>query len=67
MYLPAMLTHFSQRLYQRLKAVAKSAAERVLTAPSHAFLRVSGVRVLPASSLFTLGNRKKSAGAKSGE
>jgi hypothetical protein len=47
--------------------VAKSTAERVLTAPSHAFLRVSWVRDLLANYLFTLGNRKKSAGTKSGE
>ncbi len=60
------LTNCSQRSYHHLKAVVKSAAKRVLTAPSHSFLRVSWVRVLPVSSLFTQGNRKKSAGAKSG-
>ncbi len=59
MYPPGMFTHSSQRSHHRLKVVVKAADEKVLTAPFHSFLRVYWVRVLPASSLFTLGNRKK--------
>jgi hypothetical protein len=59
--------HFSQHSYHHLKAAVKSTTKRVLTTPSHSFLRAYWVRVLPASSLFTLGNIKKSAGAKSGK
>jgi hypothetical protein len=47
--------------------MAKSAAFRVLTVPSHSFLKVFWVRVRLASSLFTLGKRKKLAGARSSE
>ncbi len=59
-----MSIHFSQRSIQRLKAVTKSAAFSVLAAPSHSFLKVSLVRVRPASSLSTFGKRKKSARAE---
>ncbi len=46
--------------------MAKAAATIVRTAPSHYFLNVFWVRVRLASSLFTLGKRKKSAGTRSG-
>jgi hypothetical protein len=62
-----MSIHFLQCSIQHLKAVAKSATFTVLVAPSHSFLKVSLVRVRPASSLFTFGKRKKSAGARSGD
>ncbi len=39
--------------------MAKSLTERVLTAPFHSWMRVK-----PDISLFTVGNRKKSAGAR---
>ncbi len=57
----------TQRLYHCLKAVAKYAAKRVLTAPFNSFLKVSWVRVRQASSLFTFGNREKSVWARFGE
>ncbi len=72
------ILRFSQRIRRRSKrtflwgwnhcrnALAKSAAVILLTAPSHS-LKVSWFRVRPAGSLCTLGNRKLSAGAKSGE
>ncbi len=63
MYNPVISIHFLQCSNQRLKAVEKSAAFRVLAAPSHSFLKVSLVRMRLASSLFTFGKRKKSAGA----
>jgi hypothetical protein len=44
--------------------MSKSAAERVVTAPSYSFLRVSWVRVWLASYLLTLGKRKKSGWCK---
>jgi hypothetical protein len=44
--------------------MSKSVAERVLTAPSHSFLRVSWVRVWLASYLLTLRKRKKSGWCK---
>ncbi len=62
-----MSIHFLQRSNQRLKAMAKSAALRFFAAPSHSFLKVSLVRMRPASSLFTFGKRKKSAWARSHE
>jgi hypothetical protein len=51
-----------QCLYHFLKVLAKSATERVHTAPTHSFLRISW-----ASSLFALENREMSVGSKSGE
>jgi hypothetical protein len=48
-----------------MKAAAKMAAKIVLTAPSHSLLKVSWMRVRSASSLFTLGNRKKLVGVRS--
>ncbi len=59
--------HFWQRSYHRRKAVANSSAEMLLVTPSHSFLRVLWSRVTPASSSFTRRNKKKSAGARSGE
>ncbi len=35
--------------------------------PSHSILKVSWVSVLPASCLLMVGNKKNSAGARSGE
>jgi hypothetical protein len=51
--------HFLQCSYYCRKARARSTAERVLTAPSRSFLRVSWARVRPASTLLTLGKRIK--------
>ncbi len=61
-----MLIRFIQLSYHRLKAFAKSATFRVLAAPAHSFLKVSLVRMRPASQ-FNLGKRKKAAGVRSSE
>jgi hypothetical protein len=46
---------------------ANSSLLTPLRTPSHSFLNSSWVIVKPASSFFSLGKRKKSAGARSGE
>ncbi len=56
---------FSQHSYHYMKAAAKMATKILLTAPSHSLLKVSWMRVRSASSIFTLGNRKKLVGARS--
>ena len=66
-YPPLIRIHFSQRSNHLVKALAKSSLLRVLRTPSHLFLNSSWVMVMPASSFFNLGKRKKSAGARSGE
>ena len=62
-----MSTHFWQRSYQRWKAAAKSSAATVLLTPSQMVLKLSLDMWWPASSFLSLGNKKKSAGARSGE
>ncbi len=64
---PPRRTHFLQRSRELLKAAAKSTAERLLVTPSQAFLMVSWSRFWPPSPSLTFLNKKKSAGARSGE
>jgi hypothetical protein len=59
--------HFLQRSSQLLKAAVKSTAERLLVTPSQVFLIVSWSRLRPSSPSLTFLNKKKSAGARSGE
>ncbi len=49
---PPIAAHFSQRLYHRRSASAKSAAALFLAPPSPSFKEASWVRVSPDSSLF---------------
>ncbi len=67
MYPPPIHTHFSQRSYHHRKAVANSSAALFLVTPSQVFFKVPSSKDRPASSSFTLQNKKKSAGARSGE
>ncbi len=50
--------HFSQRCCHLSKALAKSSSVRVLMTPSYFVLNSSRVMESPASSLFSVGNRK---------
>jgi hypothetical protein len=59
--------HFLQRSSQLLKAAVKSTVERLLVTPSQVFLIVSWSRLWPSSPSLTFLNKKKSAGARSGE
>jgi hypothetical protein len=61
-----MLIDFLQCSYYRWNAIAKFAAEVVLTASSPLPFEDLLVKVGPTSSLFTLGN-KKLARARSGK
>ena len=59
--------HFWHRSYHRRKAAANSSLLILLVTPSQVVLRLSWVKVSPDSCSLTLGNKKKSAGARSGE
>ena len=56
-----------QSSYHCLKAAAKSSLAVVLISPSQLFLKVSCASERPASSLFTIGNKKKPVGDRSSE
>ena len=59
--------HFWHHSYHRRKAAANSSLSILLVTPSQVVLRLSWVKVSPDSCSLTLGNKKKSAGARSGE
>ena len=59
--------HFSFRSYNLRKAVANSAAVMDLRTRSQVGWKLCLVSVMPASCSFTFGNKKKSAGVRSGE
>jgi hypothetical protein len=52
---PLITVHFSQHLYHRQSALAKSAAALLFRTPSPSFKEASWVRVSPDSSLFAFG------------